>query len=74
MPERISTYRMQRRLLDNGGAGYSDPDRPDRGWIRVLTELELRVELIEIAKQRNVSLSTVVREALRAYVQQEKKP
>lgn len=68
MSERMNRVRMQRRLLNNGGEGYADPDRPNRGWIRVLTELELRLALIEIAKSRNVSLSAVVREALWAYI------
>ena len=70
MPELLNSRRMQQRLLRNGGVGYADPDRPGRGWIRVITEIELRVALIQIAKRRNVSLSTVVREALRAYVKE----
>lgn len=62
----MNTRRMQQRLLR--GDGYTDPDRPNRGWIRVLTELELREQLIEVAKKRNMSLSAVVREALWRYV------
>lgn len=69
MPERMNTRRMQQRLLR--GNGYTDPDRPNRGWIRVLTELELRQSLIEVARRRNTSLSTVVREALWLYVTSE---
>jgi hypothetical protein len=64
----MNRSRLQRRLVN--GSGYADPDRPNRGWIRVLTELELREQLIEIAKERNVSLSTVVREALWKYIRE----
>lgn len=60
--------RLQPRLLTNGADGYVDPDRPDRGWIRVVTELETRRMLVGIARERNVSLSTIVREALWAYL------
>ncbi len=48
--------------------GYKDPERPGRGWIRVLVEIELRLKLVMIARWRNVSLSTVVREALWSYL------
>ena len=57
--------RLQPRFL---GEGYVDPDRPDRGWIRVITELDTRRALVDIARERNVSLSTIVREALWSYL------
>lgn len=61
--------RMQDERLTNGAPGYYDPRRPDRGWIRVVTERDTRVKLVRIARKRNVSLSTVVREALWEYLE-----
>lgn len=58
--------RLQPSLL-RSGEGYTDPEHPDRGWIRVVTEMDLRLKLVKMARERNVSLSSIVREALWAY-------
>lgn len=65
---RIHPQRLRHSTLTGNGVGYADPLRPDRGWIRVLTELDLRLQLVELAEKRNVTLSAVVREALWAYL------